>query len=860
MGSAVSSTEAIDKCNSVFYPTNTIPVNRVNCTSYPFLPTPANSTDFCSTIQPNSLYSYSETSLQLSCTGALDSTYYACFDFSILTFLAGELSTGNSTAVSTIIVSIILALVFILPSVFTIMVAVLRNEVKRGDGHLVHLEHMKSSMHVLSATNKDELQVYLSYHHLEYSVDMDKARQKELVAANQGNKPARRGWNKKVIIKGITGYFEPGSLTAIMGPSGCGKSTLLDILADRKHGGYTTGKVLLNGRARGIFFKRLTGYVMQFDALFPYLTVREILRYTAEMRLTGLCKDDKDKAVALVIKELDLKRCADSRVGGNGVPGISGGQARRVTVGIELVTRPRVLFLDEPTTGLDSYSSLQLVRTLRLLADTGRTVMCTIHQPRPDIFRLFDNLVLMKEGCLAYHGKVSNIEEYLNKINIKIPQGASVADFIVDLTYARPSEDGEDHVATLTKAYEVSSLRENIRSFALSLENKTLENLPLPATSLFTDKYDKETGSPLDRRESKRLKFSQPVHLQIFTLIRRSYSNMFRDRNYFTNVAIQMCQFLFYGLLFLGVRLDPNEIVSTEYSPEQAVLNLQDNYWFINEPGITKVFIMRGFLFQVMMTIMLIEFVVIGNAFLEKTIFRREHASGAYSVVAYHFQYIIRFYVDAMWKALLASILCYFFPLTPAAAPEFFFFFALLAVASTMGSGMAFFMVSLVPDAEGAANIYSILIGTFGVYSGFFLFPNMFPVFMQWLYYLLPFKYSYEALVWNNFGDCMTIHERDSLFNLDATLNQWTNLIIFMLWPIALHGAAMLGSFVHTRPKSYWVSKVPCLFSKDNFESLEDEDDLHPSPAVNTQPAVNNNDVEASIEMAKMDTSDVVTV
>lgn len=141
--------------------------------------------------------------------------------------------------------------------------------------------------------------------------------------------------------------------------------------------------------------------------------------------------------------------------------GISGGQARRVTVGLELITEPSVLFLDEPTTGLDAYSSLTLVKTLRKLADSGRTLLCTIHQPRPDIFRLFDKLLLMKAGEIAYFGPVTDMKDYFAHIGLTIPEDVNPADFVVDLTYSKEASDkaeSENTVDRLVNEYTKSAL------------------------------------------------------------------------------------------------------------------------------------------------------------------------------------------------------------------------------------------------------------------------------------------------------------------------------------------------------------------------------------------------------------------
>ena len=719
------------------------------------------------------------------------------------------MASVESPVVATAVGAALFLLYFCLPLGYFVAVVLARQSLFRGSAKTQAAGEPEDD----GDEESSALPVYLSFHRLSYAVKLDKAKAKASGSAT------------KQILKRVTGVFRPGTLSAIMGPSGCGKSTLLDVLADRKHDGETRGKVLVNGRTRGEFFSRVSSYVMQFDALFPYLTVREMLAYTAELRLGGTDVGAKRRAVERVIRSLDLGRVADTRIGGGGLAGISGGQARRVTVGLELVTRPRVLFLDEPTTGLDAFSSLQLVRTLRVLANTGRTVVATIHQPRPDIFDLFNTLLLMKSGEICYFGPVRGIRPYFLSIGIEVPPDASVADFVVDLTYAgsggggggggdagagaasaqeAPSDDRARVVQALADAYSSSAACARMNATAAEIEGLAMPGLPPPAASLFCE-CDPTTGQPLAHTTVNR--YAQSIFLQTVILLRRSYKNIGRNRTYFTNVSLQMSQFLFYGLLFLGLR--------TENPPYDAGAVIG-----IGDLASLQIITIRAALFQVMNTVMLVEAVVIAGAFTEKTIFHREEASGAYSVTAYHLQFIVRFYVDAAWKGLLAACLFYFWPPMLITADAFFYFAAMLMVCSTMGSALAFLMVSLIPDAEGAGNVHAQILGTFGLYSGFFLFPQLLPVWMKWIYYILPFKYSYEGLELNQFT-CMTNGDNSYFFTIDPTLNRWTNLIVFMVYPPIFHAIAVLASFLHTRPASFWANMCGCCKRKQ--DDAEDE-------------------------------------
>lgn len=190
------------------------------------------------------------------------------------------------------------------------------------------------------------------------------------------------------------------------GPSGSGKTTLLDVLAGRKTTGKQEGAVLYGGvQPSGPFLRRYTGYVEQFDTLLGNLTVRENLQYTAELKArVSLPLADKVARVERSLRQLGLETCQNVLVGTPAKRGVSGGQLKRTNIGLALVTSPLVLFLDEPTTGLDSYTSQEVMDTVAELARTGITVCATIHSPTPHVFRLFDRLFVILQGRTAYFG------------------------------------------------------------------------------------------------------------------------------------------------------------------------------------------------------------------------------------------------------------------------------------------------------------------------------------------------------------------------------------------------------------------------------------------------------------------------
>ncbi|KAI8142015.1 ABC-2 type transporter-domain-containing protein [Fennellomyces sp. T-0311] len=211
------------------------------------------------------------------------------------------------------------------------------------------------------------------------------------------------------LLNDISGIVKPGHLTALMGSSGAGKTTLLDVLAKRKTIGKVDGRVYLNNEALMSDFERITGYCEQMDIHQPAVTVREAMRFSAYLRQDAdVPKAEKEAYVEQIITLLEMEDIADAQIGDvdQGV-GISVEERKRLTIGMELVAKPKLLFLDEPTSGLDAQSSYNIVRFIRKLADAGWPVLCTIHQPSAVLFEHFDHLLLLvRGGRTAYHGEI----------------------------------------------------------------------------------------------------------------------------------------------------------------------------------------------------------------------------------------------------------------------------------------------------------------------------------------------------------------------------------------------------------------------------------------------------------------------
>lgn len=229
------------------------------------------------------------------------------------------------------------------------------------------------------------------------------------------------------ILRDVSLSAHPSQILAIVGPSGAGKSTLLDILAAKTSP--TSGSLFLNSSPLlPSVFRKISAYVPQHDACLPLLTVSETFAFSATLltpKNPNICS-----IVSSLLSELRLTHLAHTRL----AHGLSGGELRRVSIGLSLLNDPGVLILDEPTSGLDSASAFNVIHTLRSVADSRhRTVILSIHQPSFKILSTIDRILLLSKGAVVHHGAVSSLEGFLLSKGKTVPQQLNALEYAMEI-------------------------------------------------------------------------------------------------------------------------------------------------------------------------------------------------------------------------------------------------------------------------------------------------------------------------------------------------------------------------------------------------------------------------------------------
>ncbi|CAI0473730.1 unnamed protein product [Linum tenue] len=521
---------------------------------------------------------------------------------------------------------------------------------------------------------------------------------------------------KLELLKGVSGAFRPGVLTALMGVSGAGKTTLMDVLAGRKTGGYIEGNITVSGypKKQGTF-ARISGYCEQNDIHSPHVTVYESLLYSAWLRLPAEVKGETRKMFVEEVMDLvELKPLRQALVGLHGVNGLSTEQRKRLTIAVELVANPSIIFMDEPTSGLDARAAAIVMRTVRNTVDTGRTVVCTIHQPSIEIFEAFDELFLLKRGgqelyvgSLGHHS--NHLINYFQAIEgvPRIIDGTNPANWMLEVTSsAQEMTLGIDFAAI----YKNSGLYR--RNKALIAELST----PAPDT--------KDLYFPS--------KYSLPFFTQCIACFWKQYLSYWRNPQY---TAVRFLFTIAIALMFGTMFWD----LGSKRSKRQDLFNAMGSMY-------------AAVIFLGVQNASSVQPVVA----IERSVFYRERSAGMYSPLPYAYAQVLIEIPYVFSQALVYGLLVYSmigFEWTTVKFCWYIFFIYFTLLYFTYYGMMA---VAVTPNHHIASIISSAFYSLWNLFSGFVVPRPRIPMWWRWYAWASPVAWTLYGLVGSQFGDVET--------------------------------------------------------------------------------------------------------
>ena len=265
--------------------------------------------------------------------------------------------------------------------------------------------------------------------------------------------------NGRFALRHVSGFLNPGQTVAILSAPDAGTTNLLNVLAGRQETGEIRGDVLYDGRPRDPSFQRHVGYVPKDDVNFALLTVKETLMFSAMTRTPYAPRHVIEFRVNLYMKLLGLAHAANTYIGDATIKGVSGGEKRRVSYGVEMVAGHGCILADLPTNGLDSASAYALIKTIRYINRSGgRSMMCSIVQPAPALFHLFDSVLLLSKGSVIYFGPTKSALQFVEAAGFVRPKNKSEPQFLEELT-ATPERFYETRVRKEGRAIEPPKLQ-----------------------------------------------------------------------------------------------------------------------------------------------------------------------------------------------------------------------------------------------------------------------------------------------------------------------------------------------------------------------------------------------------------------
>lgn len=596
--------------------------------------------------------------------------------------------------------------------------------------HEVTLEMTDSSIEPRS------MPFLLSFNNLTYSVKVPRKmtiptlfrRRNRLGAATSDTVPGENLFTRtKTLLNDISGEARDGELLAVLGASGSGKSTLIDALANRIAKGSLKGTVTLNGEAlESRLLKVISAYVMQDDLLFPMLTVEETLMFSAEFRLPKTLSKSKKKArVQALIDQLGLRNAAKTVIGDEGHRGVSGGERRRVSIGIDIIHDPIILFLDEPTSGLDSTSAFMVVKVLQRIAQSGSIVIMSVHQPSFRILGLLDRLIFLSRGQTVYSGSPLNLPTFFSDFGHPIPENENKTEFALDtIRELEGSPGGTRSLVEFNKSWQSMKHTRSISNNNIEAIDRN-GNLSLKeAISASISRGKLVSGATNNNASPTSMvpTFANPIWTEMGVLARRSMKNSCRMPELFG--------------IRLGAVLVTGFILATMFwQLDNSPKGVQERVGFFAFAMSTTYYTCADAL----------------PVFLqERYIFMRETAYNAYRRSSYVLSQSLVVLPSLIFLSFAFSATTFW---AVGLDGGFLFYFLIIFASFWAGSSFVTFLSGVVAHVMIGYTVVVAILAYFLLFSGFFINRNRIPPYWIWFHYLSLVKYPYEAVLQNEFSD-----------------------------------------------------------------------------------------------------------
>ncbi|CAH1405002.1 unnamed protein product [Nezara viridula] len=608
----------------------------------------------------------------------------------------------------------------------------------------------------------------------------------------------------KTILKGVNGRLKSGELTAIMGPSGAGKSTLLNILTGYKTSGME-GSITINGHERDLSqFAKLSAYIMQDNQLHGNLSVEEAMNVATALKLgTQISKQEKQKVIQEILETLGLQEHVKTMTSN-----LSGGQKKRLSIALELVNNPPIMFFDEPTSGLDSSSCFQCISLLKCLARGGRTIICTIHQPSARLFEMFDHLYTLADGQCIYQGSTQQLVPFMATLGLVCPSYHNPASFIscgeygdyvrklvaaiqngkCDIQAGKPfpqteqlnNADFDKKINNTQSLPGEANHGNNLLSYTQNDISKEVPAsagdgvvIPIEMTTCEADKPGVTSTLLEDSLPTSQKRYGTSELNQFWIVLKRTLLFSRRD---WTLMYLRLFAHILVGFLIGAL------------------------YYDIGNDG-AKVLSNLGFLFFNMLFLMYTSMTITILSFpLEMPVLIKENFNRWYSLRSYYMAITVS---DIPFQAIFCVIyvsIVYYLTSQPPELSRFTMFLSACLLISFVAQSVGL-VVGAAMNVQNGVFLAPVMSVPFLLFSGFFVSFDAIPIYLRWITYLSYIRYGFEGTtlatyafgreklkcyqVYCHFKSPSTTLEELDMLNADFNLDIIALIVIFIILRIA---------------------------------------------------------------------------